>query len=383
MKTMIKLSVIIIVLCICDLRINACTSFAVYSGEIWYGMNFDYSNVDIKLSIFHIGSKKIFRAQFGSGGFIAGMNDSGLFTCGQILNYNNGKPTFGNGSNTLSIGSLYDYSINNLSTVAEITNYIGTKKIIPSWGLDSHFLFADKTSNAFVIEPFGSYNGITPVKDNFLVMTNLPNYDFIGMNYTAVIGAGADRYKTAFAYIQEHKSDFGFNAGFETLRRTIQSTGDYPTQISLLFDPIKMEIYFCLKRDFSKVWKISLNNETIETFSGFAVQQSTKLDETGIWTYNLPYIVTGIQENNLIVEDNGIVKIYPNPTSGLLNIAFSSKPIKNSIIEVYNIEGKKIFSKSFRNITNAIIDLTGNQKGLYLVKLSFDGEIISRKIYLK
>jgi hypothetical protein len=311
------------------------------------------------------------------------MNDSGLFTCGQILYYNNGEPTFGNGSNTLSIGNLYDYSINNLSTVAEITNYIGTKKIIPSWGLDSHFLFADKTSNAVVIEPFGSYNGITPVKDSFLVMTNLPNYDFIGMNYTAVVGVGADRYKTAFAYIQEHKSGFGYNDGLEILRRTVQSTGDYPTQISLLFDPIKMEIYFCLKRDFSKVWKISLKNETIETYSGFAIQQSTKLDEKGIWSYDLPYIVTSIQDNDFMDKDNGIVKLYPNPTSSLINLAFSSIPIKNAIIEVYNTEGNKILSKSFRNITNAIIDLTGNPKGLYLVKLSFDVEIINWKFYLK
>jgi hypothetical protein len=383
MKTMMKLSIIIIFLSMCDLRINACTSFAVYSGEIWYGMNFDYSNVAIKFSIFHIGNKKIFRAQFGSGGFIAGMNDSGLFTCGQILYYNNGEPTFSNGSNTLSIGNLYDYSINNLSTVAEITTCIGTKKIIPSWGLNSHFLFADKTSNAVVIEPFGSYNGITPVKDSFLVMTNLPNYDFIGMNYNAVIGVGSDRYKTAFAYIQGHKSIFGFNEGFETLRRTVQSTGDYPTQISLLFDPIKMETYFCLKRDFSKVWKISLNNETIETYSGFAIQQRTKLDEAGIWSYDLPYIVTSIIENNLMEKDNGIVKIYPNPSSSLLNIAFGSIPMKSVIIEVCNTEGKKIFSKSFRNITNTIIDLTDNPKGLYLVKLLLDGEIINRKFYLK
>jgi hypothetical protein len=383
MKIMIQLSIIIIFLSICDLRTNACTSFAVYSGEIWYGMNFDYPNVAIKFSIFHMGSKKIFRAKFGSGGFIAGINDSGLFTCGQILYYNNGKPTFGNGSNTLSIGNLYDYSLNNLSTVAEITNYIGTKKIIPSWGLDSHFLFADKTGNASVIEPFGSYNGFTPVKNNFLVMTNLPNYDFIGMNYTTVIGVGADRYKTAFAYIQEHKSGFGFNDGFETLKRTVQSTGDYPTQISLLFDPIKMEIYFCLKRDFSKVWKISLKNDTIETYSGFAIQQSTQLDETGIWSYDLPYIETSIQENDLMDKDNGIVKIYPNPTSGLLNIAFGSIPVKSAIVEVYNTAGKKIFSKSFRNITNAKIYLTGNPKGLYLVKLSFDGKIINKNICFK
>ncbi len=346
-------------------------------------MNFDYSNVDIKFSIFHVGNKKIFRAQFGSGGFIAGMNDSGLFTCGQLLYYNNGEPTFDNSSNTLGIGDLYDYSLNSLSTIAEITNYIGTKKIIPSWGIDTHFLFADSTRNAFVVEPFGSSNGITPVQDSVLIMTNFPDFSFIGMNYNSVYGVGADRYKTAFAYIQNHKSDFGYNDGFETLRRTVQSSGDFPTQISFLFDPVKMVIYFCLKRDFSKVWKISLKNETIETYSGFDIRRSTKLDDTGIWSYDLPNMAISTQEIVLKDNDNGNVKIYPDPSSGVLNIAFDLEPVKSTIIEVYNIEGEKILSKSTKETSRAKIDVTGNPIGFYIVKLSFNDKIISRMFYLK
>jgi hypothetical protein len=383
MKTIIKFSIIIIFLSICDLRTNACTSFAVYSSEIWYGMNFDYPNVDLKFSIYKTNNRKVFLAQFGSGDYIAYMNDSGLFANYQMLYYNHGEPVFPSGSNTLGLIDLNYYSLNQLSTVNEIINYIGTKLIVRSWGRNLHSLFSDKNSNAIVVEPFDSCNGITYLSDGFIVMTNFPNYDFPGMNYNSVYGVGADRYKTAFAYIQEHKSGFGLNDGFETLRRTVQSTGDYPTLISLLFDPLKMEIYFCLNRDFSEVWKISLKNETIETFSGFAVQQITKLDENGIWSYDLPYIVTSTLENDLIDKTDENVKIYADPTSSLLNIAFSSIPTKNAIIEVYNTEGKKILSKSIRNTANAIIDLTGNPKGVYLVKLSFGGEIINRKFYLK
>ncbi len=99
MKIKIKLLAIIIFSCIYNLKINACTSFAVYSSEIWYGMNFDYPNVDINFSITKISNRKIFVAQFGSGnsttGYIADINDSGLFINYQLLYYNNWEPTFG------------------------------------------------------------------------------------------------------------------------------------------------------------------------------------------------------------------------------------------------------------------------------------------------
>lgn len=34
-------------------------------------------------------------------------------------------------------------------------------------------------------------------------------------------------------------------------------------------DPVNKDIYFTIARDFDKVWKISLENETIETYIGF------------------------------------------------------------------------------------------------------------------
>ena len=143
-----------------------------------------------------------------------------------------------------------------------------------------------------------------------------------------------------------------------------------------------MEIYFCMKRDFSKVWKVSLINETIETYSGFATPAGKKLDATGIWSYELSSMETGSKENDLFKPDNGNVKIYPNPTLGQLNITLSSIPLQNAIIEIYNAEGRSILSKVVGNTSCTIIDLTGNPKGLYFIKLLADGEIINAKFCL-
>ena len=292
------------------------------------GMNFDYANTEMQFSINTIGNKKVFRAQFGSGGYIAGMNDSGLFTNYQMLYYNNERPIFDNSSNTIGLGPLNEYSLNNFSSVAQVTKYIGTKKLVPSFGQDLQILFADSTGNAFIAEPFGLVNGIVPVEDSFIVMTNLPHYDFIGNDYNSVYGVGSERFQTAYEYIRDNKTDFTLNDGFEVLRQTAQSAGDYPTQISLLFDPVKMEVYFCLKQNYTRVWKVSIKDGTIETYSGFPNTKTQKLGSSAITASQLLANATGIDEKSLSDPDNKVATIYPNPTKGLITLSFGPTPMQ-------------------------------------------------------
>ena len=84
---------------------------------------------------------------------------------------------------------------------------------------------------------------------------------------------------------------------------------------------------------------------------------------------------------NQIDEQN--IKIYPNPAKGQLNITFGAISNKNVVVEIIDMEGKIIFSNSYQNLTNSIIDLNSNPKGIYLLKLIIDGKIISKKICLK
>ncbi|MDP4267010.1 MAG: T9SS type A sorting domain-containing protein [Bacteroidota bacterium] len=383
MKKILRFTFIIILSAFFCGKMFGCTSFAVYSGEIWYGMNFDYSNVDIKFSITHIGNKKVFMAKFGSNEYIAGFNNNGLFNNYQELYYNNGIPKFAFGPGALAISNLNDYSIDYLSTVNEITNYIGSRLIVPSWGENLHSLFADSSGNAIVVEPFGSYNGITSVKDSFIVMTNFPNYDFIGMDYSSVHGTGDTRYKTAYSYVNEHKSSFSYNDGFETLKRTIQTSGSCPTQLSMLFDPVKKEIYICMKMNFSKVWKVSLENETVETFSGFSGNKTQSLNSNGLWSYQLPDVSTGNDDHIISQLNNEKIKTYPNPSLGKFEVSFETKPASNVKVEIFNIEGELILSKAFINTTNISFDLKGNPKGIYLIKLLIDGKLYREKICIE
>jgi Tol biopolymer transport system component len=74
-------------------------------------------------------------------------------------------------------------------------------------------------------------------------------------------------------------------------------------------------------------------------------------------------------------------KVYRNSTNDKLTVSFSRAHSQQAIVEIYNTEGKLI-SRSFHTRATATIDLTGNKKGIYLIKIIREGRIFNEKIIL-
>jgi hypothetical protein len=101
-------------------------------------------------------------------------------------------------------------------------------------------------------------------------MTNFPNGDFKEADYNKVYGIGADRYICAHEYIHNNIDNFGINEAFEVLKRTSQdTTSQSPTLCSIVYEPLKNEIYISFIKDLSKKWKISIMKKTIQSLDGF------------------------------------------------------------------------------------------------------------------
>lgn len=67
----------------------------------------------------------------------------------------------------------------------------------------------------------------------------------------------------------------------------------------------------------------------------------------------------------------GSVKLFPNPTSGKLNLKISSDLFQEYNLEIYSTSGTLIKSISFKGfIINEAIDLTDLSQGIYLYKLN-------------
>ncbi len=249
----------------------ACTSFAVYSGRTFYGMNFDYPPCEVRFALEEHEAGLVFIGTFWMGdhyGRTVGMNSQGLFSSCQMVSPAKAEVEQPSPEELYIWNAFYD-GLQNCSCVGEVTDVIADKRLVQYPTLTLHNLYADVEGSAVVVEPGETGNVITEIDGPFMVMTNFPNGDFQGVDYHEVRGDGAHRYRTAYATIEEQLEDFDLDDAFETLERTVQSTGEYPTLYSLVFDPIAREVYIVLERDFDHIWKVSLDNQTIETHQGF------------------------------------------------------------------------------------------------------------------
>ncbi|HYX05707.1 MAG TPA: T9SS type A sorting domain-containing protein [Bacteroidales bacterium] len=86
--------------------------------------------------------------------------------------------------------------------------------------------------------------------------------------------------------------------------------------------------------------------------------------------------LTSIPLNN---NTSKIAKIYPNPTSSLITIKLNEPSTDHFIFEIINIQGKIIHHQEIQG-TSCQYDLSGIEKGIYVVKIYISGNILYKKV---
>jgi len=148
-----------------------------------------------------------------------------------------------------------------------------------------HTLLADIEGNAVIVEVGENGNELVPIIDDFIVMTNFKNSNFRDKQYQEVLGTGGtDRYRKAYKHILENKDNFNLDKAFEGLKMTSNSRA---TLCSMVFKPEENCIYVALNADFDKLWKISIDDKTIETFRGFEESLKLNIPTNGILASDL------------------------------------------------------------------------------------------------
>jgi hypothetical protein len=71
------------------------------------------------------------------------------------------------------------------------------------------------------------------------------------------------------------------------------------------------------------------------------------------------------------------ISVYPNPSSGIFKINSS---IQKGTFEIYNLQGKKVYSGSVKS--NFQIDISAQSNGIYYLKLSTSEGMVNKKIIL-
>jgi len=85
------------------------------------------------------------------------------------------------------------------------------------------------------------------------------------------------------------------------------------------------------------------------------------------------------------VLDNG-VSVYPNPSSGMVNMIINLSDKSDLTVDVTNVLGQKMASYRIKNVgatKEANFDLSNLSEGIYLMRISNGDAFITRKIILK
>jgi hypothetical protein len=92
----------------------------------------------------------------------------------------------------------------------------------------------------------------------------------------------------------------------------------------------------------------------------------------------IPEVTTGIND----MSSGNSFTIYPNPSTGLLNITFAEKATDTKL-EVLNSCGQVLLSKDINNITQTTLDLSNQAKGMYFIKVQSGSGVVVRKVVIR
>ena len=121
------------------------------------------------------------------------------------------------------------------------------------------------------------------------------------------------------------------------------------------------------------------NTGAFSGLAGIGLEVADSISHTSV----RPYLFTngscfsGIQDN----EVNATFSIAPNPSDGKFTLNIN--PNGSYDIEVYNLLGKKIFNAAKLQQPSYEFDLSNYPKGIYLLKISTAGKIVTKKIVIE
>lgn len=113
---------------------------------------------------------------------------------------------------------------------------------------------------------------------------------------------------------------------------------------------------------------------TEQDFSGLSLRMYVRhFDTTDMYRFVVDNLSVSTTGGNLSTEDFNLsdIKIYPNPTNGLINIA-GIEANKINEISIFNQLGQKVMNLNASQLNNNSLDISDLNTGVYFVQLKDD-----------
>ncbi|MFC2096257.1 T9SS type A sorting domain-containing protein, partial [Bacteroidota bacterium] len=212
-------------------------------------------------------------------------------------------------------------------------------------------------------------------------------------------------------------------SGSDTIKASVSDEGDYVIQlisyvdgigyysnnsnINVDFSPVITDLSEGSEGNFIDITaNINENYDSIQIELNDVRIKSVTNSELGENIFNIAYTVTGSQVISLIgyISETGYeseaddiylsytgisdifeitsLKVYPNPTSGLVTIELPDDFNDNYNVNVYSLSGAQMYSTWINKSENRI-NLDNLKEGLYIIRLENNGKIYSQKVQLR
>lgn len=138
-----------------------------------------------------------------------------------------------------------------------------------------------------------------------------------------------------------------------------------------------------------QLWQNGSINYTGQSFNQYAFSFGFTSNFTGTsyGVYLDDLQLTGTSTANITEIDlNNSIKIYPNPSNGLLNIKLNDNLGEFMKISVFDISGKNVYSSQFEFINDnqiKTIDLNDLEKGVYSIQINTKNGMINKKLVIQ
>ena len=83
-----------------------------------------------------------------------------------------------------------------------------------------------------------------------------------------------------------------------------------------------------------------------------------------------------------VEADDNSISIYPNPTTGMLNISFDNAELDGYSVEIYDALGRLVSAENVSASYNHTMDISAYPEGLYIVRISTSAFVANKKIML-
>jgi len=262
-----------------------CTCFALYRERPIYAMNFDFAPIEMKVCLKKTVSGKFicfYIRYFKKYSPLVGMTDTGEFVNLQEMHFINKKKNFlpRQSNQHLNGMQLFRNYLHRKIQLQEIMTLEGAQSFFMPPSFQVHNMYADSTGQASILECIDGKLQQQKIMGNRLVMTNFPNTIYKNLQAMDARCQGGARYALVQKLLNKADSGDLVAQAFHILKAARQDHPKHPTQCSMVFDPNSQAVYFKIRSNWKRVWRISLIDEVlVEMNRSLAVERL--LDQGG------------------------------------------------------------------------------------------------------